>query len=168
MLNVTKVVKSILILSLLVSTAVLAKTNQSIEVKVNGLVCAFCAQGITKAFQGNDATDEVWVSLENQLVAIALKPDQDISDEAVIDTLTNAGYDVVSIERTNRTLAMIQEDVNGNPQGMQGTGEMMHGSGHNDGHGSGHNDGHGDSHSDHHSSDDGHNDHHRPDGSHHG
>jgi copper chaperone CopZ len=144
MFKVTQAIQSMIVMGLLVSTSVLANTSQSIEVKVNGLVCAFCAQGITKAFQSNDATDEVWVSLENQLVAIALKQDQDISDDEVTSTLTDAGYDVVSIERTDRTLAMIQAGVDGDDSSM---GEMMHGNDHDDHHGSDHD----------------HTDHHRPD-----
>ena len=41
--------------------------------KVYGLVCGFCAQGIEKTLRKNPATADVVVSLENKLVAIATR-----------------------------------------------------------------------------------------------
>ena len=38
--------------------------------KVYGLVCGFCAQGIEKTLRKNPATADVVVSLENKLVAV--------------------------------------------------------------------------------------------------
>ena len=98
-----------LVLACVLSSQALADTARSIEVKVNGLVCAFCAQGITKAFEQQAATEEVFVSLERQLVAIALKAQMDMDDALVTDTLVDAGYDVVAITRTNRSLSMIRD-----------------------------------------------------------
>lgn len=86
-----------------------SQSPKNIEVKVNGLVCAFCAQGITSTFSKEPATEDVYVSLEDQLVAIALKPDMDMDDTHVTKTLVDAGYDVVSMERTDRSLAIIKE-----------------------------------------------------------
>jgi copper chaperone CopZ len=59
----------------LAATAAQAGT---IELKVNGLVCGFCAQGIEKSFRKNAATADVVVSLEEKLVAIETKPGADI------------------------------------------------------------------------------------------
>lgn len=101
------------LLALTLSITALAQSDTSVEVKVNGLVCAFCAQGITSAFSKQPATDEVYVSLENQLVAIALKKDMDMDNALIEKTLVDAGYDVVSMERTNRTLAMIKDQMGG-------------------------------------------------------
>lgn len=81
---------------------------RSIALKVDGLVCAFCAQGISKTISKMEASDEVLVSLENGLVAIALKPDQDIPDEALREALINAGYSVRSIERRAESLDQIR------------------------------------------------------------
>ena len=52
---------------------------RTIEVEVNGLVCAFCAQGIEKTLRRLPATDDVFVSLEHRLVAIATRDGTDIS-----------------------------------------------------------------------------------------
>jgi copper chaperone CopZ len=76
----------------------------TIEMKVNGLVCGFCAQGIEKTLRKNPATTDVLVSLENRLVAIATKDGADISDADLTKALTNAGYDVKEIQRTNHSL----------------------------------------------------------------
>ena len=52
----------------------------TIEMKVYGLVCGFCAQGIEKTLRKNPATSDVVVSLEHKLVAISTREGQDIPD----------------------------------------------------------------------------------------
>jgi copper chaperone CopZ len=81
----------------------------TIEMDVNGLVCAFCAQGIEKKLRAFAATDEVFVSLEKHLVALALKPQQDIDDAALRNALTDAGYTVTAIRRSEEALAAIRD-----------------------------------------------------------
>ena len=85
----------------------------TIELTVNGLVCGFCAQGIEKTLRRNAATDDVFVSLENRLVAIATKPDTDIADEVLRKALKDAGYDVKAIARTERSLESLREQAEG-------------------------------------------------------
>lgn len=98
-----KMIKSLLFLALAgVSTLASAKT---IEMDVNGLVCAFCAQGIEKTLKGFPATDGVFVSLEHRLVAVHLKDGQDIGDAALRKAITDAGYKLVAIRRTDAALA---------------------------------------------------------------
>lgn len=96
-----KNLKYLIALALLTASSVHAGT---IEMTVNGLVCGFCAQGIEKTLRKNAATDDVLVSLENRLVAIATKEGADISDAELRNALTNAGYDVKAIERTQNSL----------------------------------------------------------------
>ena len=81
----------------------------TIEMTVNGLVCAFCAQGIEKKLRKFPATAEVLVSLEHRLVAVALKDGQDIPDEDLRNALTAAGYSVKSIARTDAPIATVRE-----------------------------------------------------------
>lgn len=83
----------------------------TIELKVNGLVCGFCAQGIEKTLRRQPATADVVVSLEHRLVAVETRPGQTLTDEALAAALKNAGYDVVSIERTTRSLADIRRSL---------------------------------------------------------
>jgi len=81
----------------------------TIEMNVNGLVCAFCAQGIEKQLRKFPATADVVVSLEQKLVAVALKDGQDIPDSELRRALTNAGYTVKGIQRTETSLAVLRE-----------------------------------------------------------
>lgn len=93
------------VLSLALATSAHAKT---IEMGVKGLVCAFCAQGIEKKLRKLPATADVVVSLEERLVAEALKDGQDISDAELRKALTDAGYTVTTIQRTDTPIATIR------------------------------------------------------------
>jgi len=84
----------------LLTLAPIAVRAATIEMHVNGLVCAFCAQGIEKKLRKFPATADVVVSLEQHLVAVALKDGQDISDADLRKALTNAGYTVTTIDRS--------------------------------------------------------------------
>src|ERR1700722_8013553 len=84
-------------------------TAATIEMTVNGLVCAFCAQGIEKKLKKFPATAEVVVNLKHQLVAVALKDGQDISDGDLRKALTDAGYTVKSISRSEMPIADVRE-----------------------------------------------------------
>jgi copper chaperone CopZ len=83
----------------------------TIEMKVYGLVCSFCAQGIEKTLRKNPATSDVIVSLEHKLVAIATRDGTDISDAELTQALTDAGYDVKGITRTQRSLGEIRSEL---------------------------------------------------------
>lgn len=101
------------ILALIVSFSMLtsafaAPATRSIQMNVDGLVCAFCAQGINKKLRALDATADVFVSLENHLVAIEPKAGMDIADTALRALLTDAGYTVREIRRSDETLATLR------------------------------------------------------------
>src|SRR5262249_36980777 len=87
----------------------------TIEMKVNGLVCGFCAQGIEKTFRKNPAVDDIIVSLENRLVAIVTKGGRDIPDADLTKALRNAGYDIKSITRTERSALEIRDSLGKKP-----------------------------------------------------
>ena len=86
-----------------------APKTGTIEMDVDGLVCAFCAQGIEKKLRKEAATADVFVSLEHKLVAVALKPQQDITDEALKTLLTEAGYTLRAVRRTAEPLDAIRK-----------------------------------------------------------
>jgi copper chaperone CopZ len=100
---------SIRILALLLAAS--TTRADTIEMKVNGLVCGFCAQGIDKTLRKIPATTDVIVSLEHKLVAIATRQGEDISDADLTRALTDSGYDVRSITRTRRSLAEIRAEL---------------------------------------------------------
>jgi len=93
---------------LLINTAAQAKT---IEITVDGLVCAFCAQGIEKKMKAQAATDKVFVSLEKKIVAVSLKEGQDIADDKLKTEITDAGYVVKAIKRSEESLDAIRARV---------------------------------------------------------
>jgi len=80
----------------------------TIEMDVNGLVCAFCAQGIEKKLRNFAATEDVAVSLEQRLVAVAMKPGQDIGDDELRKALTDAGYTVKAIRRVDESIDTVR------------------------------------------------------------
>lgn len=82
---------------LAISSAARAET---ILASVNGMVCAFCATGIEKSFKKQAAVDTVTVDLEKKLVTLNTKPDRTLDDAVVKKIIADAGYAVVSIERT--------------------------------------------------------------------
>lgn len=100
-----------IIFSLLALIALSSAHAATIELTVNGLVCGFCAQGIDKTLRKNAATDDVFVSLENRLVAVTTKPDADIADDVLRKALRDAGYDVKAIARTDRSLQSLREQM---------------------------------------------------------
>lgn len=95
-------------LAVLVASSASAAT---IEMNVNGLVCAFCAQGIEKKLRKLPATADVVVSLEQRLVAVVLKDGQEISDVDLRKALTDAGYTVTSIQRTEKPIDAVRARV---------------------------------------------------------
>jgi copper chaperone CopZ len=101
-----KTSKLIVTLFLLASAA--GAQAGTIEMKVNGLVCSFCAQGIEKTLRKNPATADVLVSLENRLVAVSTKEGSDIADAELMKALTNAGYEVKAIDRTSNSMAALR------------------------------------------------------------
>ena len=84
---------------------------ETIEMKVNGLVCGFCAQGIEKTLRRHPATADVVVSLENRLVAVATRDGLDIPDGDLKQALQDAGYDLKSIARTARSIQAIRGEL---------------------------------------------------------
>ena len=83
----------------------------TVEMHVNGLVCAFCAQGIEKQLRKFPATADVVVSLEQRVVAVGLKDGQDIPDDELRKALTNAGYTVTAIQRSDTPIETIRSSL---------------------------------------------------------
>lgn len=85
-----------LFLGLLLSGGVMAK---DIEVKVSGMVCSMCAQGIQKKFSQYDSIENLKVDLDSKTVLIKTKGEEDLSDKKIKDAISEAGYNVTSIKR---------------------------------------------------------------------
>ena len=91
--------KNIIVLLILFTPMASFADGKEIKVSVKGMVCGFCAQGITKKFKAEPAVENVDVSLEKKLVTIDLKKDQDLADSKIETILKDAGYNIEKIER---------------------------------------------------------------------
>ena len=83
----------------------------TIEMKVHGMVCGFCAQGIEASLRKNPAVVDVMVSLESKLVVVETRGAEDIAEADLRKSIADAGYDVKSITRTERPLADYRADT---------------------------------------------------------
>jgi copper chaperone CopZ len=70
-----------------------------VTVKVNGLVCDFCVQALTRTFKKEKAVDTFHVDLSAKEIHLTLKQGQTLSDARIRTLVTNAGYNVVGIAR---------------------------------------------------------------------
>ena len=103
-----------LLLASLVSISLfgnMAMATQTIKASVNGMVCAFCAQGIEKKMRALSQTKDVYVNLKQRIVAVELKDGQTLADEKVKEVIKNAGYEVTSIEMSEHPVAHIKAEL---------------------------------------------------------
>lgn len=73
--------------------------NPDVVLHVKGMACRMCARSMTNALEKLDAVDEVQVLLEeDQKVLLALKEGATVSEEALREAVTNAGFSFISAE----------------------------------------------------------------------
>ena len=80
----------------------------SVKARVNGMVCAFCAQGIEKRLSKLPATKAVYVDLKQKVVAVEAKDGQTLDPKAITAEITDAGYDVTKLETVEQSVAEIR------------------------------------------------------------
>ncbi len=80
---------------------------ESVKVTVNGMVCAFCAQGIEKRLTKLPSTKAVFVDLKQRTVAVEAKDGQTLDSKLISSEITDAGYDVVKLEASSQSVAEI-------------------------------------------------------------
>jgi mercuric ion binding protein len=96
------------LLTLSMSSGAALAAVQTIKAEVNGMVCAFCAQGIEKKMRSLTQTKDVYVDLKNKVVAVELKEGQKLSHDAFTAIIKDAGYDVGKIEHVSTTAQQIK------------------------------------------------------------
>ena len=82
----------------------------TLKAEVNGMVCAFCAQGIEKKARALPQTKDVYVNLEKRLVAVELKDGQTLTEDALRALIKDAGYDIVKIDVVKQSVAEIKAE----------------------------------------------------------
>ena len=103
--------KKIIIAFVMGIATISSMAANSVKVTVNGMVCAFCAQGIEKRISKMDATKDVFVDLKKKTVAIEAKEGQTLDAKAISAEIVDAGYDVVKIESVLQTVAEIRAEL---------------------------------------------------------
>lgn len=84
---------------------------ESMKVTVNGMVCAFCAQGIEKSLLKMPATKAVFVDLKRKIVAVEAKDGQTLDGKKISAEIKDAGYDVVKLETVPQSVEDIKAAV---------------------------------------------------------
>lgn len=85
-----------------------ANASQTITVQVNGMVCAFCAQGIEKKARALPQVEDVYVNLKQKVVAVQVKEGQVLSTDTLTSLVKDAGYDVKQINTTDESTAALR------------------------------------------------------------
>ncbi|HSC76161.1 MAG TPA: heavy metal-associated domain-containing protein [Pseudomonadales bacterium] len=86
-------------------------TTKTTIFTVNGMVCAFCAQGIEKKLAKLPQTQAVYVSLEEKIVAVEARSGQAVDANLVTAEIKDAGYDVSKVETVDGSVAAIKQSM---------------------------------------------------------
>ncbi len=74
-------------------------TGASVRLRVNGMVCPFCAYGLQKRLEEIASIDAVLIRISDGLVQIRTKEDQELTDEALTDAVRKSGFSLTGIDR---------------------------------------------------------------------
>ena len=83
----------------------------SMKATVNGMVCAFCAQGIEKRISKMSATKAVYVDLKQKTVVVEPKEGMALDQKAIIEEVKDAGYDIVKVESVPKSVAELKAEL---------------------------------------------------------
>ncbi len=72
---------------------------REIEVTILGMSCPFCAYGVEQKLRRLEGVTDLTVELSTGLATLTLEDDADISNEVLIRTVEDAGFEVAKIER---------------------------------------------------------------------
>ncbi|TVQ78916.1 MAG: copper chaperone [Bradymonadales bacterium] len=82
----------LLVLPFLVSAEV-------IDIQVDGMVCAFCAQRIESSFNKQEAVDRVDVNLSERTVTLFIREGKSLSEEVIAKITRDSGYKLRALHR---------------------------------------------------------------------
>ena len=103
--------KKIFISTLLAISLTPAFAATSMKATVNGMVCAFCAQGIEKRISKMPATKAVYVDLKKKTVVVEPKDGMTLDQKAIVEEVKDAGYDIVKVESVAKSVAEIKAEL---------------------------------------------------------
>ncbi len=91
----------------------------STVLRVNGMVCAFCAQGIEKRLSKLPETKAVFVDLKQKIVAVEAKEGMTFNVETLRNEVKQSGYEVVQVENNPHPVEHLKAGIgvnDGKPQ----------------------------------------------------
>ena len=91
--------------------AIPAAQADTIKASINGMVCAFCAQGIEQNLRATGQAKDVYISLKQKVVAMELKEGGTLSFDKFKALVKDSGYDVTKIETVKSTANEIRADA---------------------------------------------------------
>ena len=102
--------KTFTLITLSVAAALSAQTSfaDTLKIKVDGMVCGFCASSIEKKLRANKATADVYVNLGNKIVAVSEKIGLKLDEAALKAQIADSGYEVKGIERVTASIADVR------------------------------------------------------------
>ncbi len=102
--------KKLFAIILLAASSLPALAASSMKATVNGMVCAFCAQGIEKRLSKLPQTKAVLVDLKRRFVVVEPKEGMALDEQLIIAEIKDAGYDVVGVETLPKSVAEIRAE----------------------------------------------------------
>lgn len=101
--------KKIIFSVLLSVVSISAFATTTMSLKVNGLVCAFCAQGIEKRMKALPETAAVSVDLKKKLVLVQAKEGKTLNEKLIKEEIVDSGFEVVSASLIQKSIAEINK-----------------------------------------------------------
>ena len=90
-----------------------AAQASAVKLSVNGMVCAFCAQGIEARLKKLPETADLYINLKQKVVAVEAKPGQMLAVDKLKAEVVEAGYEVTRAESMSQTVAQLREQMRG-------------------------------------------------------
>lgn len=76
-----------------------AAAPRQIEVTILGMSCPFCAYGVEQKLERLDGVAELDVQLKTGVATLTLEEGADVSNETLVKTVEDAGFEVAGIRR---------------------------------------------------------------------
>lgn len=96
-------------------TAQPAANASAVKLSVNGMVCAFCAQGIEARLKKLPETADLYINLKQKVVAVQAKPGRTLAVDKLKAEVVEAGYEVTRAEPMTQTVAQLREQMRARP-----------------------------------------------------
>jgi len=103
--------KKLFIATVLAALSLPALATTSMKATVNGMVCAFCAQGIEKRLSKMPEAKAVLVDLKRRFVVVEPNDGMKLDEKLIIAEIKDAGYDVVSVETLSKSVAEMRAET---------------------------------------------------------